>query len=96
MPKSKQMFVGIDTSKDSHQLSFLNPTEVKKDLRTQNNREVFDQLTNRLESYRSRGYNLKVACEPTGHYWENLGRHLKERGLTVEIVHPFIPAAIKR
>jgi transposase len=88
MSKSKNMFVGIDTSKNSHQVSFLNPTKVKKDLRIENNREGFDELTDRLETYRAEGYQLKVACEPTGHYWENLGRHLIEEGFKVKIVNP--------
>lgn len=85
----KQIYVGIDSGKNSHQVSFLNPTEVKKDLRIGNNREGFDILIDRFKSYQSDGYQLKVACEPTGHYWENLGRHLKEEGFQVELVNPF-------
>ena len=76
--ESKKMFVGIDTSKNNHQVSFLNPTKIKSDLKIENNKDGFEELTERLESYKEQGYQLKVACEPTGHYWENLGRHLKE------------------
>ena len=89
MAKPKEMFVGIDTSKNSHQVSFLNPTEIKKDLKIGNDREGFEKLTNKLESYRSNGYRMKVACEPTGHYWENLGYKLKEENFELKLINPF-------
>lgn len=89
MTKQKEMFVGIDTSKNSHQVSFHNPTEIKKDLKIGNNREGFEELTKRLKSYRSEGYRMKVACEPTGHYWENLGYKLKEENFELKLINPF-------
>lgn len=89
MTKQKEMFVGIDTSKNSHQVSFLNPTEIKKDLKIGNDREGFEELTKRLKTYRSEGYRMKVACEPTGHYWENLGYKLKEEDFELKLINPF-------
>lgn len=89
MSESKQMFIGIDTNKNSHQVSFLNPTNIKEDLHIKNSREGFDKLTDKLNTYRSEGYQVRVACEPTGHYWENLGRDLKEKGFQVKLVNPF-------
>ena len=89
MSESKQLFVGIDTSKKNHQVSMLNPTELKKDLRITNDRGGFEELTTDLNSYHNEGYEVKVACEPTGHYWENLGRYLKEEGFDLEVVNPF-------
>lgn len=89
MSESKQLFVGIDTSKKNHQVSMLNPTELKKDVRITNDREGFKELAADLNSYHNEGYEVKVACEPTGHYWENLGRYLKEEGFNLEVVNPF-------
>jgi len=89
MTEPKRMYVGIDSGKNKHQVSFLNPAEVKKDLKIGNDREGFTALTKRLKSYRQRGYQLQVACEPTGHYWNNLGRELKEEGFEVKLINPF-------
>lgn len=68
--EAKEMFVGIDTSRNNHQVSFLNPTKVKRDLKVGNDRTGFGELTEKLNSYKEEGYRIKVACEPTGHYWE--------------------------
>jgi len=93
--RTKEMFVGIDTSKNNHQVSFLNQTRVKEDLKVGNDRSGFEELIERLESYKEKGYRIKVACEPTGHYWENLGRHLKEKDFTVELVNPYHTSCYK-
>jgi len=93
--KTKEMFVGIDTSKNDHQVSFLNQTNVKDDLKIGNDRSGFEKLTEKLNSYEKKGYRIKVACEPTGHYWENLGRHLKEKDFTVEIINPYHTSCYK-
>lgn len=86
---SKEMFVGIDSAKESHYVSLLNPTEVKKDLEIKNDREGFERLTDELSTYRSKDYQVTIACESTGHYWENLGRYLKEKNYNVKLVNPF-------
>lgn len=87
--EKKKMYVGIDISKNNHQVNFLNPTRFKRDLKISNDREGFEDLTDRLSSYRDQGYEVEVACEPTGHYWENLGYHLKDEGFVVKLVNPF-------
>lgn len=86
---NKKMYVGIDSSKENHHVSFLNPTKVEEDLRIGNHQDGFETLTDRLTSYQREGYRIRIACEPTGHYWENLGWHLKEEGFPVEIINPF-------
>lgn len=93
--ETKEMFVGIDTSKHDHQVSFLNQTNVMEDLKVGNDRSGFEELTEKLNSYKDKGYQIKVACEPTGHYWENLGRHLKERDFFLEIVNPYHTSCYK-
>ena len=86
---SKELFVGIDSAKESHYVSLMNPTKVKKDLEIANDREGFEQLTDKLENYRSKDYQVTIACESTGHYWENLGRYLKGKNFNVKLVNPF-------
>lgn len=88
MSEGKKMYVGIDIGKKSHQVNFINPTKFKKDLKITNDRDGFEEFTNRLNQYRRDKYDIEIACEPTGHYWENLGRHLKEDGFVVKLVSP--------
>lgn len=86
---SKDLFVGIDSGKDKHHVSLLNPSRVKKDLEIENDREGFEQLAEKLNTYRSKDYQVTVACESSGHYWENLGRYLKGKNFKVKLVNPF-------
>ena len=88
MSEGKNMYVGIDIGKKSHQVNFLNPKKFKKDLKITNDRGGFTQLTEKLREYRKKDYRITVGCEPTGHYWENLGRHLKEDAFVVKLVSP--------
>lgn len=88
MDEQKKMYVGIDVSKKSHRANFLNPTKFKKDLKITNDRKGFAELTEKLREYRKEDYRITVGCEPTGHYWENLGRHLKNEGFEVKLVSP--------
>lgn len=85
----KRLFVGIDTSKQGHQVSLMNPTKTKEDLYINNDQEGFDRLTKVLSQYREQGYQVTVGCEPCGHYWENLGYGLLEEGYDVRLVNPF-------
>ena len=85
----KELFVGIDSAKEKHHVSLLNPSQVKQDLGIANDREGFEQLAEELNTYRNEDYQVTVACESTGHYWENLGRYLKSKNFKVKLVNPF-------
>ena len=85
----RKLFVGIDTSKGGHQVCLMNPTEAKRDLYINNDREGVERLREVLKQYRERGYQVTVGCEPCGHYWENLGYRLVEEGYAVQLVNPF-------
>lgn len=85
----KRLFVGIDTSKEGHQVCLMNPTKTKEDLYIKNDREGFNRLTKILRQYQAHRYQVTVGCEPCGHYWENLGYWLLEEGYDVRLVNPF-------
>ena len=36
-----------------------------------------------------------VGCEPTGHYWYNIARYVKEAGMTLVLVNPYHVKQVK-
>lgn len=85
-----RVHVGIDPSKQRHQVCFLAEGLARdRSLIIANDREGFQRLLDRLNAYCIQGHQVELAIEPSGHYWENLGYFLQEQSYESQLVNPF-------
>ncbi|MFQ5924044.1 MAG: IS110 family transposase [Anaerolineales bacterium] len=89
-----RILVGIDPSKQHHQVSFLADDPRRnghrpRQLTITNDHSGFQRLLDRLNTYQAQGDHVEVAIEPSGHYWENLSYFLHDHGYPPQLVNPF-------
>ena len=84
------IYVGIDVAKDKHDCFITNSDgEVLFPVFTiQNNRNGFDDLFSKIQSFSSDVSNIKVGLEATGHYSYNLLGYLIDKGLPTFVINP--------
>lgn len=85
------ILIGIDVGKLSHTFSIVNsengeilvePTNFK------NNKEGFDSLSNKMNSYKKD--NILIGMEDTGHYHFALLKHLLSKHFNVALINPVV------
>ena len=84
------IYIGIDVAKDKHDCFITNSDgEVLFPVFTiQNNRNGFDDLFSKIQSFSSDVSNIKVGLEATGHYSYNLLGYLIDKGLPTFVINP--------
>ena len=84
-------FVGIDVSKYKHDCFIVTEaSEVIKDTFTfDNNRTGFDQFFSILDGLGPKN-EIKIGLEATGHYMNNLMKHLSVKGYSFILLNPII------
>ena len=84
-------FVGIDVSKYKHDCFIVTETgEVIKDTFTfDNNRTGFNQFLSILDGLGPKN-EIKIGLEATGHYMNNLMKHLSVKGYSFILLNPII------
>src|SRR5690606_23752634 len=91
--KFETLIVGIDVGKETHYARAFDfrGLELAKLLRFSNTRQGYESLENWMQGImREHGKTEAiVGFEPTGHYWFNLGDHLKKKGHKLAIDNPY-------
>lgn len=85
--------VGLDISKDFHEVHILEDQRSALAFRITNEREGFKELDNRLKSYPKE--RIRIAMESTGHYWKPIAVYLKKKGYDVKLINSFHVANFK-
>lgn len=85
--------VGLDISKDFHEVHILEDHRSVGAFRIDNVKEGFEELKKRISIYPKE--KVKIAMESTGHYWKPIAAHLKRSGYKVELVNSFHVANFK-
>ena len=88
----KTLIIGIDVGSETHYARAFNfrGVEYGKLLIFHNNAEGFAMLEDWIRKLAEHhGFkDVTVGMEPTGHYWFNLGEHIKEKGMRIVLVNP--------
>ncbi len=91
--KDETLVVGVDIAKQTHYARAFNNrgVELGKLLRFENTAQGFGALDSWLEELQQDNNMTEVIVdfEPTGHYWFNLGDHIKACGHKLAIVNPY-------
>jgi transposase len=88
----KTLIIGIDVGSEKHHARAFNfrGVEYGKLLIFHNDAEGFAMLEGwiRKLSEQNGFKDVTVGMEPTGHYWFNLGEHIKGKGMRIVLVNP--------
>lgn len=91
--KFETLIVGIDVGKENHYARAIDfrGIEQAKLLCFSNSAQGFESLDNWMSDIMQQKGKTEaiVGFEPTGHYWFNLGDHLKKKGHKLAIVNPY-------
>lgn len=96
----KTLVVGVDIGSETNFARAFNwrgQELSKKVFRFSNSLEGFQSFLEYLERYQTiaSAEQIIVGCEPTGHYWFNLARYLKEQRIHLALVNPYHVKQIK-
>ena len=88
----KTLIIGIDVGSEKHYARAFNfrGVEYGKLLIFHNDAEGFAMLEDWIRKLAEQnGFkDVTVGMEPTGHYWFNLGEHIKGKGMRIVLVNP--------
>lgn len=90
----KTLVLGVDIGSETNFARVLNwrgQELSKKVFRFSNSLEGFQSFLAYLRRYQTiaSAEQVIVGCEPTGHYWFNLARYLKEQQINLALVNPY-------
>lgn len=85
--------VGLDISKDFHEVHILEGQKSIGSFRIDNVKEGFKELEKRISGY-PKGM-VRIAMESTGHYWKPIAAHLRREGYEVKLINSFHVANFK-
>ena len=96
----KTLVVGVDIGSETNFARVFNwrgQELSKKVFRFSNSLEGFQSFLAYLDRYKATASaeQIIVGCEPTGHYWFNLARYLKEQHINLALVNPYHVKQIK-
>ena len=90
--------IGIDISKKSHEVCFL---DEQGDLLDGNSFSIpntasgLDKLQGKMDKFSLTPHNTPIGMEATGHYWMVLYSWLVEKGYSVELINPIVTDAYR-
>ena len=90
----KTLVIGVDVGSTIHYARAFNwrgQELSKKAFHFSNDLDGYHAFAKWLNGYRQSMYAEKVyvGCEPTGHYWFNFARYVKQSGMTLVLVNPY-------
>ncbi len=96
----KTLVVGVDIGSETNFARVFDWRGMelsKKVFRFRNSQEGFQSFQMYLDSHKEElsAEQVIVGCEPTGHYWFNLARYLKNQHINLALVNPYHVKQIK-
>ena len=90
----KSLVIGVDVGSGTHYARAFNwrgQELSKKAFSFGNDLGGYFAFTKWLDGYRQSmdAEKVMVGCEPTGHYWFNFARYVKQSGMTLVLVNPY-------